>query len=156
MMSAVTEFLEREASSWDAFDALVASVPEDRRATPGVGGEWTLKDVVWHCAYWVRFAADHLMIVGDDPFVDPFERHTAAQTDAENAEIAEASASMSWEDVVRGTQEARASLRIAVTRPGLAAEPLAWAAEESWIHYDEHGADVKAFVERQRGERPEA
>jgi hypothetical protein len=148
-MSDVQAFLDREASSWAAFEAQVASVPEDRRETPGVVGDWTLKDVVWHCAHWTRFAADHLMMTGDGPFADPFELHPDELVDSENAEIAKISAAMSWEDVVRGAQEARASVRIAVARPGLAAEPIAWAADESWIHYDEHGADVEAFAEHQ-------
>ena len=148
MMTSVQEFLDREASSWAAFDAQVSGVPEDRREVPGVAGEWSLKDVVWHCGHWVRFAADHLNLATDDPFVDPFDGHADEHWDAVNAEIAEVSAAMSWDEVMTGVQEARTSLRAAVTRPGLRPEPIAWAAEESWIHYDEHGADVKAFVDR--------
>ena len=148
MMTNVQEFLDREAASWATFDAQVSSVPKDRREVPGVVGEWSLKDVVWHCAHWSRFAADHLNLATDGPFVDPFDSHPDEHWDGVNAEIAEASAAMSWDDVVTGAQEARASLRAAVARPGLAPEPIAWAADESWIHYDEHGADVKAFADR--------
>lgn len=147
-MSDVQAFLDREASSWAAFDEQVARVPEDRRETPGVVGEWSLKDVVWHCAHWTRFAAEHLSEAGDGPFADPFDLHPAEHWDDVNAEIAAVSATMSWEDVVRGAQEARSSVRAAVARPGLAAERIAWAAEESWIHYDEHGAEVKAFADQ--------
>ena len=147
-MTGVQEFLDREASSWAAFEGQVASVPEDRRETPGVAGEWTLKDVVWHCAHWSGFAAEHLNLATGDAFVDPFDSHTDEHWDAVNAEIAEVSAAMSWDEAMAGAEEARTGLRSAVARPGLSAEPIAWAAEESWIHYDEHGADVKVFVDK--------
>jgi hypothetical protein len=150
LMTTVQEFLDREASSWEAFDAQVTLVPADRRETPGVVGDWTLKDVVWHCAYWARFGADHLAMEGtrdaESPFTDPFDAHPDEHWDTVNAEVAEASATMSWDDVVAGADEARASLRAVVTRPGLAAEPIEWAADESWIHYDEHAEHVKAFA----------
>ena len=102
---------------------------------------------MWHCAHWSRFAADNLSLATDGPFVDPFDSHPDEHWDAVNAEIAEASAAMSWDDVVTGAEEARTSLRAAVARPDLAAEPIAWAADESWIHYDEHAAEVHAFAD---------
>jgi hypothetical protein len=148
-MTTVGEFLDKEAVSWQAFDEQVARIAVDRRETPGVVGDWTVKDVVWHCAYWTRFAADHLTMEGvdetDGPFADPFDAHPDEHWDALNQRIAEASSAMSWDDVVAGAEEARASLRTAVARPGLAAEAIVWAADESWIHYDEHAQHVRAF-----------
>jgi hypothetical protein len=146
-MTTAQEFLDRESSSWAAFEAQVDRVPEDRREAAGVVGEWTLKDVVWHCAYWARFAADHLVMEGDGPYTDPFDAHDDALTDAENAQIAEASAAMSWDDVWEGAAEARASIRSAVAKPGLPPEPIDFAAEESWVHYDEHAEHVRAFAD---------
>ena len=150
-MATVQEFLEREGSSCTAFDVKVSSVPENRREVPGVVGEWSLKDVVWHCAYWSGFAADHLAMATDVPFADPFDSHSDEHWDGVNAEIAEASAAMSWDDVVTGAQEARTRLRTAAARASLAPEPLAWAADESWIHYDEHAVHVQAFADQGAG-----
>ncbi len=145
-MTTVNEFLDREAASWAAFDDQVALVAEDRRATPGVVGDWTLKDVVWHCAYWARFAADHLAVAGDDPFIDPFDAQPDEHWDAVNDEVAAASSTMSWDDVRAGAEDARAALRAAVARPGVPSEPIEWAADESWVHYGEHAEQVRAFA----------
>jgi hypothetical protein len=147
-MEGLQEFLDREEASWAAFGAQVARVPEDGRETPGVVGEWTLKDVVWHCAYWSRFAAEHLGAANGPVFVDPFDLRPDEDWDAVNAKVAEASSSMGWSGVMNGAEEARAGLREAASRPGLAAAPIAWAADESWIHYDEHAADVRTFADR--------
>ena len=90
-MANAQEFLDREASSWEAFEAQVNRVPVDRRDDPGAVETWSVKDVVWHCAYWSRFAADHLVMDGDGPFTDPFDAHDDAYWDGVNAQVAEAS-----------------------------------------------------------------
>ena len=146
-MATAKEFLDREAASWEAFEAQVDRVPEERRETAGVVEGWSVKDIVWHCAYWSRFAADHLVMEGDGPYTDPFAAHDDAYWDGVNAEVAEASSAMSWDDVWEGAAEARASVRSAVARPGLPSEPIDFAAEESWIHYDEHAEHVRVFVD---------
>ncbi len=151
MMITPQEFLDREASSWAAFEAQVMSVPQDRREVPGVVGDWTVKDMVWHCAYWSRFAADHLDAAGAGPFMDPFDADPDRDWDAVNGEVAAASAAMSWDEVVAGGEEARAGLRAAVVRPNLAPERIAWAADETWVHYDEHAAEVRAFADSSDG-----
>lgn len=149
MTTNAQEFLEKEAASWAAFDAQVQRVDVDRRETPGVVEGWSLKDVVWHCAYWSRFAADHLVMQAEGaPFVDPFEGQPDEHWDAVNAEIAEASAAMAWDDVVEGAQEARDAVRAAVLAPTATAEAIEWAGDESWIHYDEHAKHVEAFADR--------
>jgi hypothetical protein len=148
-MTTAQEFLDREAASWEAFDAQVQRVGVDRREMPGVVEGWSLKDVVWHCAYWARFAADHLTMQGPGgQFTDPFEAQPDEYWDGVNAEIAQASAAMSWDDVAAGTQEARASIRAVVAEPGFTAEQIAWAGEESWVHYDEHAEHVEAYADR--------
>ena len=147
MMASAQEFLEREAASWEAFEAQVDRVAADHREVPGVVEGWSLKDVVWHCAYWARYSADHLVMEGDGPFTDPFSAHPDEYWDGVNAEIAEASSAMSWDDVWEGAGDARASLRSVVTRPGLTSASIDFAAEESWVHYDEHAEHVLAFAD---------
>jgi hypothetical protein len=44
--------LKREAASWDAFEAQVDRVAADQREVPASWRDRSLKDVVWHCAYW--------------------------------------------------------------------------------------------------------
>lgn len=147
MTDSAQEFLEREAASWDAFEAQVDRVAAEQREVPGVVEGWSLKDVVWHCAYWARFSADHLVMEGDGPHADPFDALTAEEADRENAAIAEASSAMSWDDVWEGAADARASVRAVITTPGLSSEQIEFAAEESWVHYDEHAEHVRAFAD---------
>src|SRR6266511_2228767 len=51
------ELLEREHASWSALEAAVGRVPSDRRAVDGVVPGWSVKDLLWHCAYWAGFWA---------------------------------------------------------------------------------------------------
>lgn len=147
-MTTATEFLDKEAASWGAFEAQVARVPADRREEPGVTGHWTLKDVVWHCAHWSRFAAEHLASAPEGPFTDPFDSETDEHWDRVNDDVAAASSAMSWDDVRSGTDAAREELRRVIAERGdRLAEATEWAAEESWIHYDEHAAEIGVFAD---------
>jgi hypothetical protein len=63
-----------------------------------------------------------------------------------NAEIAEASSAMSWDDVWEGAGDARASVRSVVTRPGLTSAAIDFAARSpgSTTTNTEH---VRAFAD---------
>ena len=141
------EFLAREAASWDAFRTQFRRVPDERLNEPGVVGDWSTKDVVWHCAAWARFAADHLETPATGPFVDPFDGYPDEHWDAVNAEIATASSAMTWEAVRAGAEDARTSVRNAVATDAASAEAIEWAADETFVHYDEHAEHVRAFIE---------
>lgn len=41
-------------------DAVLAEIPADQMAKPGVAGEWSVKDIVAHLAYHERWTADRL------------------------------------------------------------------------------------------------
>jgi hypothetical protein len=140
-------FLDREAASWAAFDLEVERVPADRREQPGVVGDWSLKDVVWHCAHWARFADDGLATSTAGSFADPFDAHPDEHWDQVNAEVAATSSAMSWDEVRAGAESARAALRATVAA-GPSAEAIDWAAEESFVHYDEHAREIKAFADQ--------
>jgi hypothetical protein len=146
-MTTREEFLEREASAWAAFEAEVARVPAQDRDRPGVVGGWSVKDIVWHCAYWASFATDVMRRDGDQPFEDPFDAETDEHWDEVNAEVARASAAMSWEDVIAGAGAARAELRGLVGSRDLAPDVLTWATEETFTHYDEHAEHVRTFAD---------
>jgi hypothetical protein len=147
-MTTAQEFLDKEAASWAAFEIQIARVPADSREAPGVVGEWTLKDVVWHCAHWARFAAEYVASAPEGSFSDPFDSESDEHWDGVNAEIAAVSSAMSWDDVRTGTEEARDELRrVIADRGDQVREATAWAADESWVHYDEHALEVRAFAD---------
>jgi hypothetical protein len=141
-------FLKRESSAWEAFDRQVQRVPPESRERPGALAGWSVKDLVWHCAYWARFAADQVAETGAGPFVDPFDAHPDGYWDSVNAEVARKSAAMSWQEVRAGAGDARARLRgLLGSGAELAPEALTWAVEETFGHYDEHAEHIRAFAD---------
>jgi hypothetical protein len=148
-MTTREEFLDREASAWAAFEVELARVPAEDRDRPGVVEGWSVKDMVWHCAYWASFATQHLEASreSDAPFEDPFDAQSDEHWDEVNAEVARTSASMPWNDVIAGTATARADLRDLVGSRDLDPDVLTWAADETFIHYDEHAQHVRTFAD---------
>jgi DNA-binding ferritin-like protein len=87
------ELLDKVRSARAEWDALIAQVPEERLAEPGVegeGGKWTVKDIVAHVAIYEDWLAQQINAGGPNTphEVDAmthdqrnawiFERHRAA------------------------------------------------------------------------------
>jgi DinB superfamily len=147
-MSARDGFLDREQASWARFEAEVARVPQADRDHPGALERWSVKDLVFHCAHWADFAAIHAEVAGDGSFRDPFDTQPDEAWDAENARVAAASSAMTWVQVRESLGAARARVRAVVAgRADLHDDVIAWMADETWAHYDEHAAHVAAFAD---------
>ena len=139
------EAVAREAAGWEAFQAALARIPRERWEDPGVLPGWTVKDLLWHVAGWLRSCADNLEAMGAGRYVE--EDTTDQDTDARNAELAAEAQGMSVEDVWSGVIEAR---ELVLSRwaelpevDSLAAEELAG---ETFEHYEEHVPDLERFV----------
>jgi hypothetical protein len=141
------ELLAREASSWEAFDRAVGRVDQGDRERPDALEGWSVKDLVWHCAYWTDFCAAALERAGEGPFADPFAGEDDEYWDAENARIAVTSAAMTWEQVTEGAAAARARVRAALGANAVEGA-LTCFGEETFVHYDEHAVHVAAFADR--------
>ncbi len=136
------EMLGREDEAWRGFAETVSSIPADRRAVEGVVPGWSAHDVVWHVGYWAGYAADVI------------ERDRAGETDLEpagsqleDAEILATGRAMSWDEVVRRTEQSHDRVRAAFSSspdPGDVA--VRWFSEDTFDHYDEHAAEIRAFV----------
>ena len=86
--------------------AAVARVPEDERTTPGVSGDWSLKDVMAHLAYWDGVNAREMEF---ERAGQPIPERDQSVSDA-NAHAHRISADDSWEEVmsaVRKNSDAR-------------------------------------------------
>ena len=46
------ELTAREAGAWASFEVAVSAVPRDRRSEPSLPDGWSVKDVLWHVAFW--------------------------------------------------------------------------------------------------------
>jgi hypothetical protein len=138
------ELLDREASSWEALMAAVATVPEGRRTEPGAVPGWSVADLVWHCGYWVDDAARRIeLIAAGTPEPDDPE----AVWQKTNDEIAEESKAMAWDDILARSEAARQRIRGALG--ALSEIPSAAESEfvdETFEHYDEHAAEIERFA----------
>ncbi len=145
------ELLASEEAAWRRLSEQVDRVAEPDRKRPGVVGDWSVQDLVWHCAHWADFCGAHLERAQEGPVGDPFAGGSDEQFDRENDEIAERSKAMSWEDVVTGTDAARARVRTALSAlPQVADDAAGWFADETFTHYDEHAEQIAAFVDQTR------
>ena len=54
------ELLDREEAAWARMWAQVERVPAGARAREGVVGDWSVQDMVWHCARWADFCGEYI------------------------------------------------------------------------------------------------
>jgi hypothetical protein len=81
---------------------LLARVPEAERATPGIGGgEWSVKDLVGHLAFWEELAVDAVEAWRREerPLVADYFDAGQEGIDAANAENHRRKASWDYEEV---------------------------------------------------------
>lgn len=144
------EILEREDRAWVALAAQVARLSPAQRRTEGVVPGWSSDDLVWHCAKWAEFTVERLTALGDGPFADPFAAESDEHWEAENQSLAARSRSMSSEEIDAGAVSIRARVREAVAAFGdLGSDAESLLGEETFVHYDEHAAEIRRFLDAQ-------
>jgi hypothetical protein len=139
------QLLKREAEAWAALEDAVDRVPEERRAEPGVVPDWSVHDLVWHCAWWARYSGDNLERMAAGTYVH--ESHDDKYWDAINARIAKEGRGMTWDEVVKGASTARARVRNGLALlPGVTKEAEKDFAGETFEHYEEHTVEIERFA----------
>jgi hypothetical protein len=137
------ELLEREARSWAAFTQALERVPAERREQEGVVPGWSAHDLIWHCGYWAGWAVGQIDGTGDA------DDHDDAYWDDLNARILREARTMTWEESLarseRERQRARAAL---IAAPELTDEVRREFEGETIEHYEEHTAELEAFLAR--------
>ena len=108
-MSTKDELLQREDAAWSTFREAFSSVPEGRRDIRTVVPGWSVKDLVWHCAYWANYVGAVLEHLAQGLPVPEDQ-----DGDGLNQAIAKESQAMAWDEVIvgaaRGRDHARAAL----------------------------------------------
>jgi hypothetical protein len=65
-----------------------------------------------------------------------------------NQDIADRSKTMAWAEVEAGAANSRDRVRRAIAALGVVDDVAAeWFAEETFVHYDEHAAQIAAFAD---------
>jgi hypothetical protein len=141
------ELAQKESDAWDAFLGVVATVPDDRRVSEGVVPGWSVKDLVWHCAEWTRFAGEHFEQMKEGTFVDPFAGVDDAHWDAVSQTMVDEARTMTWDEVLAGAEVRRMRVRgIWDSLPAIDDVAAHWLAEETFDHYDQHAEEIRAFL----------
>jgi hypothetical protein len=141
------EHLEREQAAWEAFLAVVATVPADRLDDRSVVPGWSAKDLIWHSAGWATFAAEQLEEMVDGPFADPFEGVEAAHWDKVSEAMVEEGRALTFDEVMTAAEAARASMRtVWSSLPEIDDDRARLFAEETFLHYDDHAAEIRRYL----------
>ncbi len=137
------ETIERIETSWRALLDAIEGVPDDRLTEPGVAGDWSIKDLMGHIAFWEEqaFAAAQRHLAGEpDAEVDVQalnEREAAARRDLSAAEQRAA------------MEQGHATiLDLLVSTPEIdprVAGLCGCLEGDTYQHYDEHAADIRAW-----------
>ncbi len=141
-MATKEELLQHEDEAWSAFVDAFGSVPADRRSDPGVVPGWSVHDMVWHCGYWVGYVVDILGKIARGESTDDSQ-----DWDAINARVTEEGRTMSWDEVVVASEQNRVRVREALQAlPTLTDAAVDEFRGETFEHYEEHTAEVRAFA----------
>jgi uncharacterized protein (TIGR03083 family) len=145
-VASVEEARRRVDASWDGWLAALDGVPEERLTEPGVCGDWSVKDLIGHVAYW------------DDDALADVERImkgrglVAGTADERNATAAAANAARSL-DELRAEMAQTHETVVGVLRGLDPDDPRTLricreVAEDTWEHYDDHAAEVRSWRQR--------
>lgn len=140
----VSDLLQRIEDSWRAFLVSLDDLTEDQLLEPNAVGEWSLKALLGHIAFWDDQGRENaaLALSGQAREFDEFEEMNQADHAARQGRtLAEERAAMHQAHAALVTDlEERAELDAAAINAAIAGA--------TYEHYDEHLVDVHAWRER--------
>jgi hypothetical protein len=132
--------LRREDEAWRMFAEAFDAVPAERRSTEGVVPGWSTHDVIFHCVFWADDAGAILERMREG-------EAEANGFDGPESEILEAGRALSWDEVIERAADARSRVRAALMAfDDVPMRAVKWFRDETFDHYDEHAAEITAFV----------
>ena len=141
-MTTTDELLQKEDAAWSAFVDAFGAVPEDRRSDEGVVPGWSVHDLVWHCGFWAGYVADVLHKISRGE-----QTEDSQDWDAFNAAVVQDGRGMSWDEIIVRSEQNRVQCREALEAlPTLTDEAVEEFTGETFEHYEEHAAEIRAFV----------
>ena len=138
------ELIDRTERQWQAWVEAVDGIPDERLAEPMVG-HWSAKDLLGHVAFWEDW------VIGDCQRILAGEPDSGEDMDPVNQGQVEETKNASVAEQKRYRDEAHARLMAFLgTIPAdtplfpQLVKALEW---ETYAHYDEHAAEVRAWRE---------
>jgi hypothetical protein len=133
------EMLAQIDRSWANLISAIEGLSTDHWGESGVSGEWSVKDLLGHVAFWDRYSAEVATKRGAVP---------ASEVGWQAMNDADAAAKADWTVTAIETELADAHAAILTAYealPTLDEENV----KEDWEHYDEHAAEIRAWRERE-------
>jgi hypothetical protein len=141
--------LNQLAAAWTDFHASYAGLGDEGMLTPGVVGDWSVRDLIAHVTWWDQESIDHLPITLVRGRLPRYSQ-VYGGIDAFNALQTRAKASLSL-DEVRAEADATHERLLQYL---LSLNPAEWMGNErfrrrlkldTWSHYPIHAADIRAW-----------
>jgi hypothetical protein len=155
------QLLEAMRAARSNWEALLAEAGEARLTEPGVEGDWSLKDIIAHITYFETWAADNVIAFrSGEP--QPQAEYKGLEVDEENARLYERFRTKSLAQVLQDSQvsfqrslDAVAGLRDEdlydpkfVPVPNADFTVFDLIEGDTFEHYNDHGASVRAWLDR--------
>ena len=136
-----TDIAGRVEASWQGLMDALEGIPEDRMSEPGVVGVWSVKDTMAHIAFWDDRA------VAVQEAVAAERKPDSVDWRVKNDEVARERADWPIQHARREMHEAHGRVVEMLQKyPNANPEYLAG---DTYDHYDEHAAEVRAWRERE-------
>ena len=162
-MTSVADLLGELEGARDDFAEAVDAVDLELATTPGIVGDWSVRDLVVHVAYWCEHGTDALLLAADGR--GAAFAYDTADTDRMNAELEsearatppaaatdrEERAYAAFAEAIRGMDPALLSLRLG--NGDTVEEVIRYDGPE---HYAEHAAQVRAWFGGDRDDEDDA
>jgi len=144
-----TEILDQIHATRQPLEEALAQLDATRMTEPGVNGEWSVKDVLAHVAWWEQLRAQSLRTGSDDVYMEGVDLN--ASTDQVNAQVFAANHDRPLAGVRADFDAAHRELLSAIealSDDELASEDtyeaIAW---DTFRHYPEHTAMLTDWIE---------
>lgn len=135
---------DRVATSWQGFIDALDGIPDERMAEPGVAGDWSVKDLLGHVAFWESRSVAHL---DREARGEPHPDGNGADFEQINAEQHRLRAGQTLADARDELQRTHAELVALLERvPSVDADDISG---NTWEHYDEHAENIRAWRKRE-------
>ena len=133
---------ERIVTGMDRLQLALAGIPDERAEEPGVCGDWSVRELVHHVAYWEDNEARELEgLLRGEP--RPDHQGEGEWWLAVNAAVAATWTGRSFQDARRELTDAHNRLLTALD--GFAAGEEPDVSADTWEHFDEHRADIERW-----------
>lgn len=139
----MSDAITRVEASWEHLLSAIEGIGQERMSEPGVAGDWSVKDVLGHVAFWedrVIGAIERAMNDAPDP------PSSGLDVDQINENVTAERAGWSVTQSLNEFQGTHERL-LATLRKYPDVDP-ALIEGDTFEHYDEHATDIRAWRER--------